>query len=228
MKRLLNKVVATVCIMALSMPICSYADVDYNSVLNDGKTFCDNWKLGADNQWGYYKDGQLVKDAYIIDHDNEYYVDANGKMITGLICNKLNFMPDKYRYGFLDDTKGSGTYGRYLYDGDMYRGIKISMDKIRFGSGENDYFETLSEATLKSLEGLGYNKANAYTFAGSDMIGINADDERYEALRKADQDARIAAEDAARQARIAERGYKTREDILAEAGLYPAGSAHLR
>ena len=50
MKRLLNKVVAAVCIMALSMPICSYADVDYNSVLNDGKTFDDNWKLGADNQ----------------------------------------------------------------------------------------------------------------------------------------------------------------------------------
>ena len=176
MKRLLNKVVAAVCIMALSMPICSYADVDYNSVLNDGKTFCDNWKLGADNQLGYYKDGQLVKNANIIDHDNDYYVDANGKMITGLICNKSSLMPDKLLYGFLDDTKGSGTYGRYLSDGDMYRGIKISMDKIRFGSGEHEYLETLSEATLKSLEGLGYNKANAYTFTGSDLTGINADD----------------------------------------------------
>ena len=228
MKRLLSKVVATVCIMALSMPICSYADVDYNSVLNDGKTFCDNWKLGADNQWGYYKDGQLVKNANIIDHDNDYYVDANGKMITGLICNKSSLMPDKLLYGFLDDTKGSGTYGRYLSDGDMYRGIKISMDKIRFGSGEHEYLETLSEATLKSLEGIGYNKANAYTIAGNDLVVINADYDRYEVLRKADQDARIAEEDAARQARIAERGYKTREDILAEAGLYPAGSAHLR
>lgn len=228
MKRLLNKVVAAVCIMALSMPICSYADVDYNSVLNDGKTFCDNWKLGADNQWGYYKDGQLVKNANIIDHDNDYYVDANGKMITGLICNKSSLMPDKLLYGFLDDTKGSGTYGRYLSDGDMYRGIKISMDKIRFGSGEHEYLETLSEATLKSLEGLGYNKANAYTIAGNDLVVINADYDRYEVLRKADQDARIAEEDAARQARIAERGYKTMEDILAEAGLYSAGSAHLR
>lgn len=228
MKRLLNKVVAAVCIMALSMPICSYADVDYNSVLNDGKTFSDNWKLGADNQWGYYKDGQLVKNANIIDHDNDYYVDANGKMITGLICNKSSLMPDKLLYGFLDDTKGSGTYGRYLSDGDMYRGIKISMDKIRFGSGEHEYLETLSEATLKSLEGLGYNKANAYTIAGNDLVVINADYDRYEVLRKADQDARIAAEDAARQARIAERGYKTMEDLLAEAGLYPAGSAHLR
>ena len=90
MKRLLNKVVAAVCIMALSMPICSYADVDYSSVLNDGKTFSDNWKLCADNQWGYYKDGQLVKNANIIDHDNDYYVDANGKMITGLIYSKFN------------------------------------------------------------------------------------------------------------------------------------------
>lgn len=228
MKRLLNKVVAAVCIMALSMPICLYADVDYNSVLNDGKTFCDNWKLGADNQWGYYKDGQLVKNANIIDHDNDYYVDANGKMITGLICNKSSLMPDKLLYGFLDDTKGSGTYGRYLSDGDMYRGIKISMDKIRFGSGEHEYLETLSEATLKSLEGIGYNKANAYTIAGNDLVVINADYDRYEVLRKADQDARIAEEDAARQARIAERGYKTMEDLLAEAGLYPAGSAHLR
>ena len=60
------------------------------------------------------------------------------------------------------------------------------------------------------------------------MIGIDAVAERYEALRKADQDARIAAEDTARQARITERGYKTMEDLLAEAGLYPAGSAHLR
>ena len=228
MKRLLNKVVAAVCIMVLSMPVCSYADVDYNSVLNDGKTFCDNWKLGADNQWGYYKDGQLVKNANIIDHDNDYYVDANGKMITGLICNKSSLMPDKLLYGFLDDTKGSGTYGRYLSDGDMYRGIKISMDKIRFGSGEHEYLETLSEATLKSLEGIGYNKANAYAIAGNDLVVINADYDRYEVLRKADQDARIAEEDAARQARIAERGYKTMEDLLAEAGLYPAGSAHLR
>ena len=102
------------------------------------------------------------------------------------------------------------------------------MDKIRFGSGEHEYLETLSEATLKSLEGLGYNKANAYTIAGNDLVVINADYDRYEVLRKADQDARIAAEDAARQARIAERGYKTMEDLLAEAGLYPAGSAHLR
>ena len=205
----------------LSMPICAYADVDYSSVLNDGKTFCDNWKLDSNNEWGFYKDGQLVKDAYIIDHDNAYYIDLNGRMITGLICERQCLY-------LLDDTRGSGTYGRRLSDGDMYRGIKISMDKGRHGSGEGEYEYSLglSEATLKSLEALGINRSNARTV--SPMNQINADDERYEALRKADQDARIAAEDAARQARIAERGYKTREDILAEAGLYPANSAHLR
>lgn len=149
-------------------------------------------------------------------------------MITGLICNKSDLVPDRYLYGLLDDTQGSGTYGRELSDGDMYRGIKISMDKIRFGSGEHEYWLTLSEATLKSLEALGINRSNAHTLNSSRMEGIDADYERYEALRKADQDARIAAEDAARQARIAERGYKTTEDILAEAGLYPANSAHLR
>ena len=228
MKRVFNKLAAIVCIIVLSMPICAYADVDYSSVLNDGKTFCDNWKLDSNNEWGFYKDGQLVKDAWIIDHDNVYYVDLNGRMITGLICNKSDLVPDRYLYGLLDDTKGSRTYGRELSDGDMYRGIKISMDNIRFGSGEHEYLATLSEATLKSLEALGINRSNARTLNSVTMEGINADDERYEALRKADQDARIAAEDAARQARIAERGYKTMEDILAEAGLYPANSAHLR
>ena len=228
MKKMFNKIVATVCVIALSMPICSYADVDYNSVLNDGKTFIDNWKLYSENQWGYYKDGQLVKNAVIFDHNNDYYVDENGKMITGLICNKPNLMPDKCLYILLDDTKGSGTYGKALLDGDMYRGIKISMDKIRYGSGEHEYLETLSEATLKNLESLGISRTNSYTLPNSVMIAIDADGERYEALLKADQAARIAAEDAARQARIAERGYKTMEDILAEAGLYSANSAHLQ
>ena len=96
--------------------------------MNDGKTFCDNWKLGADNQWGYYKDGQLVKNAYIIDHDNEYYVDANGKMITGLIYMVLrnivrNGFKGPHELFCMEWTPRRGFYF-VTFDGDVKRDTK--------------------------------------------------------------------------------------------------------
>ena len=120
----------------------------------DVKKYSDNWRLNENNDWEYYQDGTKVTDAWILEHGRWYLVDNNGTMRTGLF--------ESYgKYYFLDDVRGTGTYGKLLNNGDTFKGITISADTSR------EYEGALSESTLNSLNNMGYSRSSAKSVTGT-------------------------------------------------------------
>lgn len=142
---------------------------------NDGKMYSDNWKLDANNDWEYYENGKVVKNAWVHDHGQWYLVGDNGKMRTGLY--------ESYgKYYLLDDVRGTGTYGKLLKNGGTYKGVTISADT------SSDYEGALSEDTLNRLSAVGVTKDKAVGVSGTQHAGqANTDiktNNRIEELRK--------------------------------------------
>lgn len=129
---------------------------------NDGRLYSDNWRLNSSNDWEYYDNGRKVTNAWIQDHSHWYLVDENGTMRVGLYQSYG-------KYYLLDDVRGTGTYGKLLKNGGVYKGITISADTSA------DYEGALSEDTLNRLASVGVSRGNATNVTGTAHNTSNGD-----------------------------------------------------
>lgn len=110
------------------------------------QTYSGNWKEDESGNWRFYRsDGELVKDYWVHDFGERYLFDSDGIMRTGM------FRSNDGKYYLLDTTKGTGTYGRLLKNGDVYQGITLKADK---------YDGALSDETLQQLAAAGVDTVN--------------------------------------------------------------------
>lgn len=131
------------------------------------ETYLDNWYMDDTNTWHFrLDDGSLAKNGWIFDGGEQYLVDENGDMVTGLVKCKDE------KYYILDPVRDTGTYGKCLMDGSVYEGITISASTELDGKG------SLSDSTLAELRAKGVDVDGAryiandtnYTKIGSQII----------------------------------------------------------
>lgn len=125
---------------------------------NDGKMYSDNWSLDSNNSWEYYENGKKVTNSWIHDHNQWYLVGEDGKMRTGLYMSNG-------KYYLLDDVRGTGTYGKLLKNGSIYKGVKISADT------SSDYEGALDEISLANLRAFGIKVEDAVNVSGTQHTG---------------------------------------------------------
>ncbi len=130
----------------------SYAEVNYS----------DNWKIENgdynNGRWQWIEDnGQVATNTWIHDYNNWYLIGDNGYMRDGIFKSYG-------KYYLLDTVRGTGTYGKLVTNGMVYKGITIKADT------SYDYEGALSEQTIRELKNIGVDFGNTADISGTRHI----------------------------------------------------------
>lgn len=113
------------------------------------QTYSNNWRIDEGGSWRYYlNDGTVATDAWVQDSGEWYLLGSDGIMRTGI------FKSNGGRYYLLDTVRGTGTYGKLLKNGRVYKGIVLNCDT------SSDYEGALSQETIESLRAVGIDFSN--------------------------------------------------------------------
>ena len=132
-KERMRKIMKTVLATALLVVVMAGQVYAYSS----------NWRTDSNNNWLYYENGTAVTDAWVHDDGYWYLLDGNGIMRTGL------FRSNNGHYYLLDTVRGTGSYGKLLVNGSVYKGVKLECDT------SSEYEGALSEKTIAELKKAG-------------------------------------------------------------------------
>ena len=134
--------------------------VCFNLVAFAGTAFSPYWNIDSANNWHYtLANGQLATDAWIQDEvsGDWYLIDSLGNMKSGLVTSNG-------KYYLLDNTRGTGHFGKLLKNGDIYNGITIYADTSA------SYQGALNDITLNQLAQMGLSVYTAQNVTGTKHV----------------------------------------------------------
>lgn len=149
-----KKILLMALVMGFSsiVSICSFADTNF--------AYSQYWNMDAANNWHYtLANGQAVTDAWIQDEvsGDWYLIDSMGNMKSGIVTSNG-------KYYLLDNTRGTGHFGKLLKNGDIYNGITIIADTSA------SYQGALSDTTLNQLAQMGLSTYTAENVTGTKRV----------------------------------------------------------
>ncbi len=134
--------------------------VCFNLAAFAGTAFSPYWNTDSGNNWHYtLANGQLATDAWIQDEvsGDWYLIDSTGNMKSGLVTSNG-------KYYLLDNTRGTGHFGKLLKNGETYNGITIYADTSA------SYQGALNDITLNQLANVGVSVYTAQNVTGTKHV----------------------------------------------------------
>lgn len=144
-------------LISLNMSVSSFAGTTSAS-------YSPYWNIDSANNWHYtLASGQVVTDAWIQDEvsGDWYLIDSVGNMKSGLVTSNG-------KYYLLDNTRGTGHFGKLLKNGEYYNGVLILADTSA------SYQGALSESTLNQLSAIGISVYSAENVTGTKQVSNGA------------------------------------------------------
>lgn len=138
---------------SLTVSFCSYAG-------SNTTAYSPYWIIDSGNNWHYkLANGTVINDSWIHDEvsGDTYLIDKTGNMSSGLV------MSDG-RYYLLDNTRGTGHFGKLMKNGEIYNGITIYADTSA------SYQGALNDITLNQLAQMGLSVYGAQNVTGTKHV----------------------------------------------------------
>ena len=144
--------------------IVMISTINFSLAALAGTAYSPYWNIDSANNWHYtLASGQVVTDAWIQDEvsGDWYLIDSVGNMKSGLVTSNG-------KYYLLDNTRGTGHFGKLLKNGDIYNGITIYADTSA------SYQGALNDITLTQLASMGINVYTAENVTGTKQVSNGA------------------------------------------------------
>jgi len=144
--------------------IVMISTINFSLAALAGTAFSPYWNIDSANNWHYtLANGQVVTDAWIQDEvsGDWYLIDSVGNMKSGLVTSNG-------KYYLLDNTRGTGHFGKLLKNGDIYNGITIYADTSA------SYQGAINDITLSQLANMGVNVYTAENVTGTKQVSNGA------------------------------------------------------
>lgn len=144
--------------------IVMISTINFSLAALAGTAYSPYWNIDSANNWHYtLANGQVVTDAWIQDEvsGDWYLIDSVGNMKSGLVTSNG-------KYYLLDNTRGTGHFGKLLKNGDIYNGITIYADTSA------SYQGALNDITLNQLANMGLSVYTAQNVTGTKQVSNGA------------------------------------------------------
>ena len=144
--------------------IVMISTINFSLAALAGTAYSPYWNIDSANNWHYtLASGQVVTDAWIQDEvsGDWYLIDSVGNMKSGLVTSNG-------KYYLLDNTRGTGHFGKLLKNGDIYNGITIYADTSA------SYQGALNDITLNQLANMGLSVYSAENVTGTKQVSNGA------------------------------------------------------